>query len=579
MNFCMRCGAALAPGARFCTGCGNAVQAGGGAPPAVAGPAYQAQYSGQAPNVYPTGLPAPGAPVLGRGVPPQIWLVVAMLVVSAGFILEPSIRLIADAASSLGDKGFEAAFALLFVVLALIVASFGVALLAVAWLLVRGDRVGRALTFALTAAVVLGEVLAKPHSTSDYVVIAVCIAVDVVLAIPNANAFFRARDDRPTGVVAAVVLIGFFAWDFALFGTALLPQYHYEHKDLPLGIGMLATSVALLALNHNLSRGRQWARVTATALLGVVAVLALVAEHRALSAVILAVLAGATIGLMWGSTAANAYFAAGGAAWTRRAWGPAQIAISALAAVCLIGVGVIGVRANQTPDFSAAAYDDTYTAPDPAYVPPANPAPANDVSGYTYSWTFDESSDGEDGSATLEVGDPEQYQDGISSGDDTLGACDYEVDYPSQAAAIPFRLELDNDVDSESDATFGLDLQGLGDNSIPGISGPLMYVDAAYHDGAECDGDNGEEDFATISTDPISPGDDAVTYGFFVITDYYGTDSTPQDVLNDSSLTVSPTESFENDAIDVDVNSASGPGLTDNYDGGWTFTLAGASAE
>src|SRR6202000_2046966 len=94
-----------------------------------------------------------------------------------------------------------------------------------------------------TGAIAVGELVSPDRGTSGVIALVICLAIAGVLALPNASSFFHARDDRPLGVVVAVLLIGFIAWDFALIGIALLPQRQYDSKDLPLGILLLIASV------------------------------------------------------------------------------------------------------------------------------------------------------------------------------------------------------------------------------------------------------------------------------------------------------------------------------------------------
>lgn len=597
MNFCESCGRPRTPGAAFCTSCGAPFRVTGepvSPPPTVGQPVaatpaapggdfwQQPTYAGNSFDIVPNLGPSSTVPS-GR-TPAQIWLVAALLVVSAGFVLKPSITLIVDIASSLGDHGIEGALAVLGVVLALIVVSFGVGLLAVAWLLIRGDKAGRVLAFLLNGAVVLAEALTKDRGTSGTVALCVCIAVIVVLALPNANEFFRRRDDRPAGVVAAVVLIGYFAWDFALFGTAMLPLHAYEPKDLPIGIALIAVAVGLLALNRSLSKGQSWARVVVTLLLIAMAVLVCVAEGRDLSSVILAALAGGCIGSLWISPTANAYFNGAGAfaAQQRPAWGPLQVVTSFVAVACLAAVAALGFHATSSDsneDFFLNSEPDTQShEPTQTYEPPATEYDSTDVTGdYSYTWTFNETSDGQEGEATLSVGDPIPYSDGVTNGSSTLGTCEYELDDSAEAAAIPFEIELTNDSSSYDAATFGLDMDNFGGDSIPSISGAYLYLEAEFDDGPACDGTNGGD--VGIFSDSIAPGSSSTTHGFFVIDGYYDSEASSDAVLEDTVLGIDEDESFGDDYSEADltVDSAYGPGLV-NTGAGWRITLAGTES-
>jgi hypothetical protein len=577
--FCRGCGAQQDPPAADPTPLAQNAQAPEAAPPAAY--AYGATILPGG-DVLPVQSAAHGrsdaygpAPV-GSGVPLVVAVVALLLAVGGVLVLVEAIRGMVSIGSGLwAGEQFVRAFAVLAFVVLLVFGSFGAGLAVVAVSLWRGSRVGRAMACVLAGSVAFAEIVSTYRTTSDKWTMAVCLVVVVALILPVSGRFFAASDGRPTAVVMSVLLIGFFAWDFALFGAALVAFGHYDHKDLATGAVMLAAAVLLVLVNRAISAGSTWARMAASGLLAAASITLLVAEGRQLPSLALAALSAATVAMLWFSPDAQEHFSGLPGHRPQLLGAPgARLAVGLVAVLAVAGVIAAGYIPNSgSSDFYAG---NNYYPPDTdTYTPPSDTGPAYDGAVDTpdaYSWSFDEDSDdGGSGTVTLSVGDASSYEYGTTNGDATLGSCDVDA---GSSLMIPFDLTFEGAGDSA--ATLGISFAGIGDQSIPNIDGVELYEEAQYDDGAACYGDgDGGSSFDTYTTDALDDGRSATTHGFFVVSGYTDADASESEILDDAILTVDESESVgpEDDVV-VTVSDASGPGLEDNGSS-YSFALSG----
>jgi hypothetical protein len=207
------------------------------------------------------------------------------------------------------------------------------------------------------------------------------------------------------------------------------------------------------------------------------------------------------------------------------------------------------------------------------------------VGAFVRTWTISASATGGYSmTAELRVGNPQPYEANIINGQTTAGmACSLS----SQTdAVIPAELVLTNTT-SSFNATPGIDVDGIGTSSIPGITGPVLLWEADYSSGATCTGqDDGATSFNVESSVPDSPGQSSTSDAFFDITDFYSPSDPTSDtsVLADtvlsipSSFTITPNSSDGGPGapITYQVNQVTGPGVAQS-DESWEFTLAGST--
>jgi hypothetical protein len=182
-------------------------------------------------------------------------------------------------------------------------------------------------------------------------------------------------------------------------------------------------------------------------------------------------------------------------------------------------------------------------------------------------------------SAEIEIGSPETFQEGITNGNATAGTgCSLN---PGTDEVIPADIIMTNT--STDEITTGVDLSGLGQESIPSFVGPELIWEAQYSGGPQCAGqDDGNTNVNIYSEDEMQSGAQSTTDGFFEITNFAPESSsgTGISVLGDAIITiptnfdVSPDGDGTGTYTDFTVTGVSGPGVVQNASG-WQFTLAG----
>jgi hypothetical protein len=174
--------------------------------------------------------------------------------------------------------------------------------------------------------------------------------------------------------------------------------------------------------------------------------------------------------------------------------------------------------------------------------------------------------------ATLSVGAPQDYEPGLEVDGFAAGqGC--ELDTSDGDAVLPFQLTVANTSSSSSNVGFTID--GVGDNSIPGITGPMLEAETNFSDsGDTCDD---ESTVGVQSTQAIGSGQDVVISGFFDITEYSSGAATESAILDDTLLTIATTNGPDADGS-YTVDSVAGPGVIE-FGSGWEFDLAGTTPQ
>jgi hypothetical protein len=250
--------------------------------------------------------------------------------------------------------------------------------------------------------------------------------------------------------------------------------------------------------------------------------------------------------------------------------------------ISVIGIGLsiaAAVYSNSVVNsFTTPTFDTTPTVPDSTPVLSSTPA-----GGTAYTWTIDLTADGGATSTVqLEVGEPEVYQIGLTNGNATAGdACSLNVGTDEVVPAVVIMANT-----SSQAATLGLDLSGVGEESIPGFAGPELIWEANYSSGPQCTGQtDGDSSVVIYSDNEVASTADIVTDGFFEITNYSATSDSGlgTDVLGDAVITVpttfdvNPSSSGGTGAYtDFTVTGVSGPGV-EQTGSGWEFTLVGTT--
>lgn len=335
---CPHCGHELLPGDGFCGGCGRPAErpddphegppeepssvepepAPEPQPTAIAGdaPTPAAGASGPAAGIRPgsrSWLPTLPATlrtgVVIRGLPLELWLVIALVGISG---------ILALAAAGIGiDQVAELEFldgTLLAVVvlLYLIVASAGLALLAIAHQLGRGSRVARGVTYVLTGSLVTDVLFSDYSPRTQTIALVVSLAACAVLALaPAVREVFERPDTEESAAPSAIVSARACLAASTYLATVLAIVYFIlgsiEGRFVVYGLIALAAAGALLLGFQRLRLPDPGARLLATGASVVGFVAAMLGPGRGGVGVVIALLV-AIPAFLWLAPGARARF-------------------------------------------------------------------------------------------------------------------------------------------------------------------------------------------------------------------------------------------------------------------------------
>jgi hypothetical protein len=367
-SYCSDCGHALAPGARFCEGCGGSVPA-EDAPRSAAGPAVAG------------GTPASASalPEWVHAVAPEIWAVTGLLVAVGLLLLVPALLFVSDAVRLMANSPGTVLTLLggLFLAIGLELAAFGAILIYLARLVYLGDRVGRGLTLVVAGCTVAASFLGlvagdqtlvgspAGEVTGVFALLGALGVVAILFFAPRARAHFDRHDDRPVSVATASTLIAWMAVAGIIDGAILLGFAPYKASFAVYGVLFLIASFGLLGLNRQLRAGSVGARWGATAFALVYLVVAVLVLHGTFDYVQLTI-GLAIIGLLWVPPEVEAHFGS-------------RLALEKIAQSPSPQPRWQAAGAAGTADpvgYAFAPPQPAATTPPPAYAPPASAVPA-----------------------------------------------------------------------------------------------------------------------------------------------------------------------------------------------------------
>lgn len=195
------------------------------------------------------------------------------------YLIVESLKAVPDAVDLFGY--FDDSFAFVLLMLLFIIAALGTALLIVAWMLYRADRVGRGLAYVIVAMFVTAVLFGDSDSTGLTLSLLAAIAAAAVLAFaPAVRDFFRGphapQRDQPTSIVVARVSVAIWIALLAIDGIMLLMLGGIEGKYIAIGILLLGVGAGALVLYQRLAAADRQARLITTIAAGVAVVLLLI---------------------------------------------------------------------------------------------------------------------------------------------------------------------------------------------------------------------------------------------------------------------------------------------------------------
>ena len=522
--------------------------------------------------------------------PSELWIAVLLVGGAGAAVVVSTIALLHDIFPVLLYGGSLRAFGVLLLVLTAEVGTIGIGLVVMSWLMYRGDAVGWILSIILCGSVGAAELFSSFRSTTDNVAMVVSIGTAALLLSGGIRKFFKA-DERPVGVISAVILLAFFGFAFGMTGVSMIALTSFSARDGFFGFLLLAGASGLFWLNRRLRSGDLAARKVASLLLGTMSVLVIVVEGRAIGSLLIAVLAGAAIAALWLPESSQRFFAGSAVSWQSpnpyvpnapgQVWliknrSPIGIGAFLLVAAFILFPGLAngGSFGGNNPNLG--------TSPPSTFLTPTTLVTTSTigVGRFVRSWNFTATAtSGYSESVELQVGNPVQYQSGLANGQDVAGsACTLD----QTDALIPFEMTLTNTT-TGFDTFVTASFSGIGSTSLPGFPGAELDVEAAYSGGSQCfNSANGDSSFSTNSSVTLSPNGNSVLFGFFVVTNFYSPNFPNGDtsMLDGTVLSVYQTQSYSptdgSAGINYAINSLTGPGSAD-LGGTWEFDLAGTS--
>jgi hypothetical protein len=205
--------------------------------------------------------------------------------------LYPAIRILPDILELLGTSGFARQIGLLLLTVWAMLALAGVALVFLAWKMLRGDRVARGLSEVLLGGLVGGILIGDEQSTELVLAMLACVGALAALALaPSLREFFAAPaaaaaaaapgGEQPTAVVLARRLVAAWAATMIFVGVMFLPLDDLDGKFLPIGVLLVALGAATWYVNGRLATGDPTARSLITAAAGAYLILLLILGER-----------------------------------------------------------------------------------------------------------------------------------------------------------------------------------------------------------------------------------------------------------------------------------------------------------
>jgi hypothetical protein len=342
-------------------------------PPGVREPGWE-------PRPAVTGTPRTSAPA-------EVWLVaIGMFAVSA-ILLDPVVRVIGAALSSVfAHNGVERAFATLVLEAVAAVAACAAALALLAVGLIRGSRVAQLLTSVLAVIVSIVEVAAAQSTptfgaaTSGTQAAVVCMinlaAVALLTLTPGSRAWF-AHDGRPLGVDTAAAANVFIGAVCLLDGVLFMLAGAVGSKWVWIGLCLGVVGAALVFSSRALRAGIAWARTLSVIVYATAAILVLVAgaqshEQAAASTLIPLGIAVTAIAALTVPESSRAYFA--GTAPGIRPRSGSTTAVTAVSLAAVLVVALAGVAATHTTDLQTSNLSSGTTLTAPTDQPTGSPS-------------------------------------------------------------------------------------------------------------------------------------------------------------------------------------------------------------
>ena len=251
---------------------------------------------------------APAAVIDERPKLPAELILVCVLMFATGAVLVVAGLVVLDAAiramSSNTLFGLTADIGLLGLDLALLVLALGVGIIILGVRLLKADRAARGMSYILLGSSAVADLTGSDHSGGFIIAGLISLACLAILAgAPRVRNYFTGPNARHAGegvsVTIARTLLMVLACAAVLLGIALVPAGDLGPGLTIPGIVLIAIGVGIFVNNSWLARGDQLARLIATALMLIFAIIVLATIHLNTAGIYPILFAAGVTGLLW----------------------------------------------------------------------------------------------------------------------------------------------------------------------------------------------------------------------------------------------------------------------------------------
>ncbi|HVF14531.1 MAG TPA: hypothetical protein VM942_08025 [Acidimicrobiales bacterium] len=206
------------------------------------------------------------------GLPPEMWAVIGLLVISGLFTGIPVLRALPAAVELLTSGGIWESVGPLILVLLLELGLVAAACFVLAWLLSQGDPVARGITVVVSGSLAFGILAGDVLDGTSALVTLVCSVAAVVglTVVPSIRELFAARrplGDVPASVLAAEVLVVVLSALLVAVGVAYLALATVETRFAVVGLALVGISVVAFRVRQRLQTGDPSARTLISGLM------------------------------------------------------------------------------------------------------------------------------------------------------------------------------------------------------------------------------------------------------------------------------------------------------------------------
>jgi hypothetical protein len=216
------------------------------------------------------------------GKPLELWLPIVLFTAAGIYLSQLALRALPDSFRLFHYDFVSKSLVLALIILLLVLVALGVGLLALSWLMHRGDRVGRGLAYVAVAALA-GIVIFGDGTTTGEVLIMFggLVAAAILLFAPAVQEVFEAgpQRDQPTSIIVARVALAIWLAELAVGAVVNFCLASLGAKYVFYGLVLAAIAVGGLLLFMRLALADPRARIIVTGAAAVALLFLLLGRH------------------------------------------------------------------------------------------------------------------------------------------------------------------------------------------------------------------------------------------------------------------------------------------------------------